>query len=152
MKHEVIVIILVMVFVSAWITEVIGVHAIFGAFLLGVVTPRVNGFAIRLTERIEVLCAPWLLPRTHMQRLTVAIPALLSGRGHHHPTAALLHLLGAAHQPGEPRLVGRCALQLQLPPACAPRTHRAAAIAADVVWGTRRRSDDRAGHPGVDRG
>jgi Kef-type K+ transport system membrane component KefB len=55
MKHEVIVIILVMVFVSAWITEVIGVHAIFGAFLLGVVTPRVNGFAIRLTERIEVL-------------------------------------------------------------------------------------------------
>jgi len=54
MKHEVIVIILIMVFVSSWITEVIGVHAIFGAFLLGVVTPRLNGFALRLTERIEV--------------------------------------------------------------------------------------------------
>lgn len=55
MKHEIIVIVLIMVFISAWITEVIGVHAIFGAFILGVVTPRNQGFAVRLTERIEVI-------------------------------------------------------------------------------------------------
>ena len=40
-------------FICAWVTEVIGVHAIFGSFVLGVITPRSNRFAILLTERIE---------------------------------------------------------------------------------------------------
>jgi len=34
--------------------QVIGVHSMFGGFFLGVITPRGNGFAMRMTERIEV--------------------------------------------------------------------------------------------------
>ncbi|KAJ3049328.1 K(+)/H(+) antiporter, partial [Rhizophlyctis rosea] len=48
--------------VSAFYTEAIGIHAIFGAFLTGLILPRENGFAIRLTERLEELVTVLLLP------------------------------------------------------------------------------------------
>jgi len=55
-----VVFVLVSVFVCSWFTEAIGVHAIFGGFVLGVVTPR--SFALRLTERIEDLVVIVFLP------------------------------------------------------------------------------------------
>jgi Kef-type K+ transport system membrane component KefB len=51
-----------MVLSSAFITEAIGIHAIFGAFLIGVIIPHESGFAIKLTEKIEdfvtIVCLP----------------------------------------------------------------------------------------------
>ncbi|RKL00753.1 K(+)/H(+) antiporter 1 [Fusarium oxysporum] len=40
----------------------IGVHAIFGAFLVGLICPHDGGFAIKLTEKIEDLVGSILLP------------------------------------------------------------------------------------------
>jgi len=51
-----------LVFASAWFTENIGVHAIFGGFIMGVITPRKNRFAIQMTERLEDLTLTLLLP------------------------------------------------------------------------------------------
>ncbi len=36
-------------FVSAWFTEAVGVHAIFGAFLAGLTIPHDHGFAIKVS-------------------------------------------------------------------------------------------------------
>jgi len=47
---------------SALITEAIGVHAIFGAFLLGAVIPHDSRLAHVLQERIEYLVTILLLP------------------------------------------------------------------------------------------
>ena len=51
-----------MVFTSAFFTSIIGVHPIFGAFLVGVICPHDGGFAIKLTEKIEDLVAVFFLP------------------------------------------------------------------------------------------
>uniref|UniRef100_A0A915J565 Cation/H+ exchanger domain-containing protein n=1 Tax=Romanomermis culicivorax TaxID=13658 RepID=A0A915J565_ROMCU len=53
-------------FISAWITELIGIHAIFGAFLLGLVIPRGNNMAIKLTEKIEDVIIVGFLPLTEV--------------------------------------------------------------------------------------
>ncbi|KAE8155263.1 Sodium/hydrogen exchanger family-domain-containing protein [Aspergillus avenaceus] len=47
---------------SAFFTQVIGVHAIFGGFLIGLLCPHEGGFAIKLTEKIEDLVAALFLP------------------------------------------------------------------------------------------
>lgn len=49
---------------SAWITEVIGVHAIFGAFLFGAVMPRRDAAALtrEILERLEQVSLLLLLP------------------------------------------------------------------------------------------
>ena len=54
--------ILVMVLVSAYITEVIGIHALFGAFLLGAIMPKGNAFVRTLTEKLEDFTVVFLLP------------------------------------------------------------------------------------------
>jgi len=54
--------VLIFVFASALLTEAIGIHALFGAFLAGVVMPsnsRLRGF---LRERLETFSAVFLLP------------------------------------------------------------------------------------------
>ncbi|KAG8742268.1 K(+)/H(+) antiporter [Ceratobasidium sp. 414] len=53
---------LLLVFTSAFFTDVIGVHAIFGGFLAGLVIPRDNGFAISLLEKIEDIVSILFLP------------------------------------------------------------------------------------------
>ena len=53
---------ILMVFASAFFTAVIGVHPIFGAFLIGIICPHDGGFAIKLTEKIEDLVAVFFLP------------------------------------------------------------------------------------------
>ena len=47
---------------SAFFTGIIGVHPIFGAFLVGLICPHDGGFAIKLTEKIEDLVSVFLLP------------------------------------------------------------------------------------------
>lgn len=51
-----------MVFTSAFFTGIIGVHPIFGAFLMGLICPHEGGFAIKLTEKIEDIVAVFFLP------------------------------------------------------------------------------------------
>lgn len=51
-----------MVFASAFFTGIIGIHPIFGAFLMGLICPHEGGFAIKLTEKIEDLVAVFFLP------------------------------------------------------------------------------------------
>lgn len=45
--------IILAVFVSSFFTEIIGVHAIFGAFLVGAIIPRDNSFPAKLIAKIE---------------------------------------------------------------------------------------------------
>ncbi|KAL8856560.1 MAG: hypothetical protein Q9178_006875 [Gyalolechia marmorata] len=49
-------------FASAFFTGIIGIHPIFGAFLVGLICPHDGGFAIKLTEKIEDLVAVFFLP------------------------------------------------------------------------------------------
>lgn len=57
-----IVAILVLVFSSALFTEVIGVHALFGAFLVGVILPPNPVFRSHLREKLESFSSAFLLP------------------------------------------------------------------------------------------
>jgi Kef-type K+ transport system membrane component KefB len=53
---------LLLVLASAFFTGVIGVHPIFGAFMIGVICPHSGGFAIRLTEKVEDIISALFLP------------------------------------------------------------------------------------------
>ncbi len=52
----------VFAFASAWITETLGVHALFGAFLAGAVIPKSSGLAGELADRIEAVVTTVFLP------------------------------------------------------------------------------------------
>ncbi|KAI9443434.1 Sodium/hydrogen exchanger family-domain-containing protein [Lactarius indigo] len=53
---------ILILFGSAFFTDVIGVHAIFGAFLAGIIVPREGGLAIALTEKLEDMVSVIFLP------------------------------------------------------------------------------------------
>ncbi|KAJ7043715.1 Sodium/hydrogen exchanger family-domain-containing protein [Mycena alexandri] len=53
---------ILMVFGSAFFTDVIGVHAIFGAFVAGIIVPREGGLAIAMTEKLEDMVTIIFLP------------------------------------------------------------------------------------------
>ncbi|KAI1314801.1 K(+)/H(+) antiporter [Mortierella claussenii] len=53
---------LTLVLISGFITDIIGVHAIFGAFLVGLIIPNETGFADGVTKRIEDLVSVIFLP------------------------------------------------------------------------------------------
>jgi Kef-type K+ transport system membrane component KefB len=53
---------LLLVLASAFFTGVIGVHPIFGAFMIGIICPHDAGFAIKLTEKVEDLISALFLP------------------------------------------------------------------------------------------
>ncbi|KAJ7879936.1 Sodium/hydrogen exchanger family-domain-containing protein [Mycena olivaceomarginata] len=53
---------IILVFGSAFFTDVIGVHAIFGAFIMGLVVPREGNLAIALTEKLEDMVTIIFLP------------------------------------------------------------------------------------------
>ncbi|KAF7308876.1 Na-H-Exchanger domain-containing protein [Mycena kentingensis (nom. inval.)] len=53
---------ILLVFGSAFFTDIIGVHAIFGAFIMGIVVPREGGLAIALTEKLEDMVSITFLP------------------------------------------------------------------------------------------
>jgi Kef-type K+ transport system membrane component KefB len=54
--------ILMFLFASALATELIGIHALFGAFLAGVVMPRTPRFRAYLGQRLEYFSSVFLLP------------------------------------------------------------------------------------------
>ncbi|CAI4043637.1 hypothetical protein SKDZ_10G1200 [Saccharomyces kudriavzevii ZP591] len=45
--------VLFIMFISAYFTDIIGVHPIFGAFIAGLVVPRDDHYVVKLTERME---------------------------------------------------------------------------------------------------
>jgi len=47
---------------SGFVTQILGVHAIFGGFLMGVIIPHESGFAIKLTQKLEDLVTIVFLP------------------------------------------------------------------------------------------
>lgn len=53
---------LLLVLLSAFVTDILGVHAIFGAFLVGLMVPHEGGFAVAMTEKIEDLVTVVFLP------------------------------------------------------------------------------------------
>ena len=61
-SKAVLAVIFMVVIVSALTTELIGIHALFGAFLAGIVMPTAAGFRDKLVVRVENLSAVLLLP------------------------------------------------------------------------------------------
>lgn len=53
---------ILLVFASSFLTDCIGVHAIFGAFLVGLIIPHEGGFAVALTEKLEDMVSIIFLP------------------------------------------------------------------------------------------
>jgi Kef-type K+ transport system membrane component KefB len=47
---------------SSWCTEVIGIHALFGAFLAGIIIPKKDGLQIKIIDRISDVSMVMLLP------------------------------------------------------------------------------------------
>jgi len=62
LTQDLIAIILLVVLASGWITESLGVHALFGAFLAGVMMPRHTELARELSQKFEALIVVLLLP------------------------------------------------------------------------------------------
>jgi len=54
--------VLVLVLMSATITEIIGIHALFGAFLMGAIMPKGSRFVRALSEKLEDYTVVFLLP------------------------------------------------------------------------------------------
>ncbi|WP_171013832.1 cation:proton antiporter [Chitinivorax sp. B] len=75
--HDWLALVLVLLFCSAVATEWLGIHALFGAFVAGIVMPRIKGQAEGLVERFEDLTLVLFVPiffvftglRTDMQAL-----------------------------------------------------------------------------------
>jgi len=61
-RRGLIAIILIFCLASAFLTEIIGIHALFGAFLAGAIMPSTDGLRKFLIERIEILTSSFLLP------------------------------------------------------------------------------------------
>ncbi len=60
--HDFLAIIFLFLLFSSWVTEELGVHALFGAFLIGVAMPKDNRFVHALTEKINDLAVILFLP------------------------------------------------------------------------------------------
>jgi len=54
--------VMMILFGSAFFTDIIGVHAIFGAFIAGLIVPRAGGLAIAMTEKLEDMVSVIFLP------------------------------------------------------------------------------------------
>jgi Kef-type K+ transport system membrane component KefB len=53
---------IVLLLLSSWLTELIGIHALFGSFLFGAILPRDRGFAQAIVRRLEDLVVAVFLP------------------------------------------------------------------------------------------
>jgi Kef-type K+ transport system membrane component KefB len=62
LTHDSLALILLVLLASGWVTESLGVHALFGAFLAGVVMPRHHGLSAELWQKLEALTVTLLLP------------------------------------------------------------------------------------------
>ncbi|MDR1699409.1 MAG: cation:proton antiporter, partial [Prevotellaceae bacterium] len=61
-SRSVVALVFLLLIISAFTTESLGIHALFGAFLLGVVMPTGSDFRKILTEKIEDVALVFLLP------------------------------------------------------------------------------------------
>lgn len=62
LSQHVVAAILIATLVSAWVTDAIGIHALFGAFAFGAMVPKQEGLARALAERLEDLVVIFFLP------------------------------------------------------------------------------------------
>lgn len=62
LSSDVVAVAIALTLVSATVTEVIGIHALFGAFLMGAITPRRGSLAPALIEKLEDFVTIVLLP------------------------------------------------------------------------------------------
>jgi len=62
LSQNIVAIIFLLVLASAWATEAIGIHAMFGAFLIGCVMPKGSAFVRHLTDKLEDYTVVFLLP------------------------------------------------------------------------------------------
>jgi Kef-type K+ transport system membrane component KefB/nucleotide-binding universal stress UspA family protein len=62
LDQNVVAVALVMLLVSSMVTELIGIHALFGGFALGAVIPKERGFAQALAEKLEDVVVVLMLP------------------------------------------------------------------------------------------
>jgi len=53
---------LMIVLLSAFVTDIIGVHAIFGGFIAGVIVPHEHDLSIKILEKIEDMVNILFLP------------------------------------------------------------------------------------------
>jgi Kef-type K+ transport system membrane component KefB len=60
--QNMVVAVLVVAFGAGLLTEVIGIHVLFGAFVAGMVMPRESDFQLRVRERLESFSGAFLLP------------------------------------------------------------------------------------------
>jgi len=54
--------IIMLILVVAFYTDIIGIHPIFGGFLVGLIIPHDHGFAVKVTEKIEDFISALFLP------------------------------------------------------------------------------------------
>ncbi|HLL91265.1 MAG TPA: cation:proton antiporter, partial [Tepidisphaeraceae bacterium] len=62
LSQGVVALIVLLVLASAWTTERIGIHALFGAFLMGAIMPKGTRFVRHLSEKLEDFTVVFLLP------------------------------------------------------------------------------------------
>ncbi|HEX8706135.1 MAG TPA: cation:proton antiporter [Myxococcaceae bacterium] len=62
LSQNVVALTLILLLASAWTTELIGIHALFGAFLFGAIIPKEGGLAESLAEKLEDVAVVLLLP------------------------------------------------------------------------------------------
>ncbi|MBO0858231.1 MAG: cation:proton antiporter [Chloracidobacterium sp.] len=62
LTHDILAVVLLLVMASGWMTEFLGVHALFGAFLAGAIMPRHHDLSRELWRRCETLIVTLLLP------------------------------------------------------------------------------------------
>jgi Kef-type K+ transport system membrane component KefB len=62
LTQDLLAVVLLIGLASAWVTEVLGIHALFGAFLAGAVMPKGERFVAALTGKLEDLTVVLLLP------------------------------------------------------------------------------------------
>ena len=60
--QDVMALVFLLVLLSGLVTEWLGIHALFGAFLVGVIMPKHHGFVHALTEKLEDTAVVLLLP------------------------------------------------------------------------------------------
>lgn len=61
-SQSIVSLIMLLALAAAFFTGIIGVHPIFGAFMVGLIIPRENRFNIKVTEKMEDLIGALLLP------------------------------------------------------------------------------------------
>jgi Kef-type K+ transport system membrane component KefB/nucleotide-binding universal stress UspA family protein len=62
LSQNIVALILGLTLASAWVTEAIGIHALFGAFLMGAIMPKGVQFVRMLSEKLEDYIVVFLLP------------------------------------------------------------------------------------------